>query len=125
METTDWHFYYQKLNKLDLLVRDRKCWENFNQVFMISAKKNDGVDDLKVSGVRKIVSIKTILIFLKRYLFSRTKPGKWQFSRNMVTDQMPKDIAMMCVREQMLEVLSDEVPYELDLVKKKKTYFNS
>ena len=36
----------------------------------------------------------------------------------MVTDQMPKDIAMMCVREQMLEVLPGEVPYELDLVSK-------
>ena len=49
METTDWHLYYKKLNKLDLLVRDRKAWQNFNQVFMISAKTNDGVDDLKVN----------------------------------------------------------------------------
>ena len=48
MQTTDWHLYYQKLNKLDLLVRDRISWPNFNQVFMISAKTNDGVDDLKV-----------------------------------------------------------------------------
>lgn len=49
-------------------------------------------------------------------MFSRAKPGDWQFSRSMVTDQMPKDIAMRCVREQMLNVLPEEVPYELDLV---------
>jgi GTPase Era involved in 16S rRNA processing len=97
-KTTDWHLYYEKLNRLELLVRERKSWPNFNQVFLISAKTNDGVADLK------------------RYLFSRAQPGNWLFSRSLVTDQMPKDIAMMCVREKMLEHLPEEVPYEMDIV---------
>lgn len=53
MHTTDWHLYYQKLSKLNLFVRERKAWPNFNQVFILSAKTNDGVDDLKVSVSQK------------------------------------------------------------------------
>lgn len=64
---------------------------------MVSAKHNDGVDDLK------------------RYLLSRAKPGEWIFSREMLTDQMPQEIAEMCVREKMLESLPEEIPYELGL----------
>ncbi len=44
---------------------------------MVSAKFNDGIDDLK------------------RYMFSRAKPAEWIFSRNMLTDQMPQEIAEM------------------------------
>lgn len=64
---------------------------------MVSAKHNDGVNDLK------------------RYLFTRAKPGKWIFTRNMLTDQMPQEMAEMCVREKMLENMSDEIPYEIGL----------
>lgn len=97
MQTTDWHMYYKKLSSLATLVRGKTYWPYFNQVFMISAKFNDGVDDLK------------------RYMFSRAKPGEWIFSRNLLTDQMPQEIAEMCVREKMLEYLPDEIPYELGL----------
>ena len=95
MLTTDWHVYYKKLSSLSTLVRGKTYWPYFNQVFMISAKFNDGVDDLK------------------RYMFSRAKPGDWIFSRNMLTDQMPQEIAEMCVREKMLDFLPAEIPYEL------------
>jgi len=97
LRTTDWHLYYKKLSTLGLFVREKTYWPYFNQVFMISARQNDGVDDLK------------------RYLFSRAKPADWVFSRNMLTDQMPQEIAEMCVREKLLEHLPDEVPYELSL----------
>lgn len=97
LQTTDWHLYYKKLNSLSLLVRDKTYWPYFSQVFMVSSLMNDGVDDLK------------------RYLFSRAKPANWIFSRNMLTDQMPQEIAEMCVREKMLEVLPDEIPYEIGL----------
>ena len=83
LQTTDWHLYYKKLSSLALLVRGKNHWPYFNQVFMVSAKNNDGVNDLK------------------RYLFARAKPNKWMFSRNMLTDQMPQEIAEMCVREKM------------------------
>lgn len=97
LETTDWHMYYKKLNSLSLLVSGKTYWPYFNQVFMVSAKHNDGVNDLK------------------RYLFTRAKPGKWIFTRNMLTDQMPQEMAEMCVREKMLENMSDEIPYEIGL----------
>ena len=95
LQTTDWHLYYKKLSSLGVLVRGKSYWPYFNQVFMVSAKNNDGIDDLK------------------RYLFARARPNNWVFSRNMLTDQMPQEIAEMCVREKMLEILPDEIPYEL------------
>lgn len=95
--TTDWHMYYKKLSSLSTLVRGKTYWPYFNQVFMISAKLNDGIDDLK------------------RYMFSRARPAEWIFSRSMLTDQMPQEIAEMCVREKMLEYLSEEIPYELGI----------
>lgn len=64
---------------------------------MVSAKMDDGIDELK------------------RYLFSRARPGEWLFSRNLLTDQMPQDIAEMCVREKLLENLEGEVPYEMGI----------
>lgn len=64
---------------------------------MVSAKKDDGVQELK------------------RYLFARAKPGPWLFSRNLLTDQMPIDIAEMCVREKLLENLDGEVPYQVGI----------
>lgn len=97
LQTTDWHLYYKKLSALGLLVREKSHWPYFNQVFMVSAKSNDGVEDLK------------------RYLFSRARPGNWIFTRNLLTDQMPQEIAEMCVREKMLENLENEVPYEIGL----------
>jgi hypothetical protein len=95
--TTDWHLYYKKLSALGVLVREKTYWPYFNQVFMVSSLENDGVDDLR------------------RYLFSRAKPGNWIFSRNLLTDQMPQDIAQQIVREKLLENVQDEVPYFIDI----------
>jgi GTPase Era involved in 16S rRNA processing len=97
LETTDWHLYYKKLSTLGLFVREKAHWPYFNQVFMVSSLLNDGVEELK------------------RYLLSRAKPGDWAFTRNFLTDQMPQEIAEMCVREKLLENLPDEVPYLLGL----------
>lgn len=97
LKTTDWHLYYKKLSALGVLVREKSHWPYFNQVFMISAKNNEGIDELK------------------RYLFSRARPGEWIFSRSLVTDQMPQDIAEMCVREKLLENYDNEVPYEVGI----------
>ena len=97
LQTTDWHLYYTKLSALSMFVREKTYWPYFNQVFMISARMNEGVQDLK------------------RYLFTRARPGNWIFNRNFLTDQMPQEIAEMCVREKLLEHLPDEVPYLLHL----------
>jgi GTPase Era involved in 16S rRNA processing len=97
MKTTDWHVYYKKLSSIGSLIADKTHWPYFNQVFMVSAQQNDGVEDLK------------------RYLLSRARPGEWLFTRNMLTDQLPKDMAEMCVREKLLEHVSGEVPYQIGL----------
>lgn len=78
-------------------MREKTYWPYFNQVFMVSARENDGIDELK------------------RYLLARAKPGEWLFSRNLLTDQMPQDIAEMCVRERMLENLEGEAPYQIGI----------
>jgi hypothetical protein len=72
LKTTNWSLYYSKLSAISLFVRDKTHWPYFNQVFMISAKMNEGVQDLK------------------RYLFTRARPGNWVFHRNFLTDQMPQ-----------------------------------
>jgi hypothetical protein len=97
MNTTDWHLYYAKLSSLSFFVESKTYWPYFNQVFMISAMKNEGVDDLK------------------RYLLSRAKPGPWTFVRSLVTDQLPHEVGLLTVRAKMLEYLSGEIPYELGL----------
>ena len=97
LRTTDWHLYYTKLSALSLFVREKTYWPYFTQVFMVSARMNDGIQDLK------------------RYLLSRARPGNWVFNRSMMTDQMPQDIAEMCVREKLLENLPGEVPYLLHI----------
>ncbi len=97
MNTMDWHLYYRKLSLLGDLIRDKNHWPYFNQVFMVSAAQNDGVDELR------------------RYLLSRARPNPWIFSRCLLTDQMPKDIAENCVRGIMLDKFNNEVPYEVGL----------
>jgi hypothetical protein len=95
--TTNWHVYYKKLSAIDLLIRGKAHWPYFNQVFMVSAQHNDGVEELK------------------QYLLTRAQPGPWQFSRSLATDQVPKDMAEMLIREKMLKYLPNEVPYQLGL----------
>lgn len=97
MQTTDWHLYYQKLSSIGRLIHGQTHWPYFNQVFMTSASQNDGVEDLR------------------RYLLSRAQPGPWVFSRCLLTDQMPRQLAEDCVREKMLEHLPDELGYVLQL----------
>ena len=97
LKTTDWHLYYKKLSSLATLVREKNYWPYFNQVFMISSRTGEGVDELK------------------RYLFARARPGPWQFTRSLVTDQMPHVIAEQCVREKLLEHVPNEVGYQVML----------
>ncbi|XP_054711521.1 GTPase Era, mitochondrial-like [Uloborus diversus] len=78
-------------------VEERKGWPYFSRVFMVSALRNNGVEDLR------------------NYLLSEVVPGNWPFSDNMVTDQHPHEIALMTVREKLLEYLPQEIPYAVDL----------
>ncbi|XP_064112391.1 GTPase Era, mitochondrial-like isoform X3 [Macrobrachium nipponense] len=73
--------------------KDRKGWPYFQDVFMISALKESGVDDLR------------------NYLLSKAYSAPWLFSSKVVTDQNPEEIALMTVREKFLETFKNEIPY--------------
>lgn len=78
-------------------IEHKRGWPLFSQVFMISALKNDGVEDLR------------------NYLLNQVVPHDWVYNRSIVTDQHPHEIALMTVREKLLEYLPNEIPYTLDL----------
>ncbi|XP_078598489.1 GTPase Era, mitochondrial-like isoform X1 [Branchiostoma floridae x Branchiostoma japonicum] len=74
----------------------RQCgWPGFQEVFMMSAKEGQGVDNFK------------------EYLLSMAKPGDWQYSPDFLTDQSEHEIAYHAIREKLLEYLPQEVPYNI------------
>ncbi|CAN7991651.1 unnamed protein product [Ixodes hexagonus] len=76
---------------------EHKGWPNFSRVFMISALDDDGVADVR------------------NYLLRAAQPKDWMYPKELVTDQNPHEIATMIVREKILNHLSKEVPYNLDV----------
>ncbi|GFS40901.1 GTPase Era, mitochondrial [Trichonephila inaurata madagascariensis] len=72
-------------------------WSSFSKVFMVSALKNDGINDLR------------------NYLLNEALPKNWMYNDNIITDQHPHEIALMILREKLLEYLPEEIPYVLDL----------
>ncbi|KAI0983328.1 hypothetical protein GJ496_006219 [Pomphorhynchus laevis] len=94
--TTNYHLYYQKLSHAKAFIQnDPHCWPYFNQVFMVSALRNNGLNELK------------------KYLLSRCKPAQWMFHRDIMTDQYPQDMALLLIREIMFEMLPQEIPYAI------------
>ncbi|KAF8767770.1 GTPase Era like protein [Argiope bruennichi] len=75
----------------------KRGWPSFSKVFMVSALKNDGIDELR------------------NYLLNEAHPGEWIYHSSTVTDQHPHDIALLILREKLLEYLPEEIPYKLDL----------
>ena len=68
-------------------------WPHFSRVFMVSALTEDGIDDLK------------------QYLLSAAKPGDWKFPAHVITTQNPESLVIMTVKEKLLDLLSNELPY--------------
>ena len=91
------------LNKIDAIERPllldvtRRCVEDglYTDVFMISAKSGDGVEDLV------------------RTLVERAQPGPWLFPEDQAVDAPSRVLAAEITREQAMLRLHDEVPYEL------------
>lgn len=73
------------------------CWPHFSTVFMISALNNDGVRDIR------------------NFFLRSAKPSEWMYPFEMVTDQNPHEIATLIVQEKILNHLSREIPYNVDV----------
>ena len=63
METTNWHLYYKKLSQIREFTRGRSTWSYFNQVFMISAKRNHGIAAIRVSSTNEKKNLFDSFIF--------------------------------------------------------------
>ncbi|KAF4524259.1 hypothetical protein B566_EDAN008807 [Ephemera danica] len=70
-------------------------WANFSEIFMVSALTGSGVGDIK------------------EFMLTHAVPGGWVSLRNEFTDQRPREIAEMAVREKLLDHLPKEVPYNI------------
>ncbi|XP_071949930.1 GTPase Era, mitochondrial-like [Antedon mediterranea] len=76
--------------------KGRKGWHLFQKVFMISAKTGDGVQELK------------------EFVIDKATPQEWEYHKKVVTDLSPLQILEDAIREQLLECLEQEIPYNID-----------
>ncbi len=90
------------LNKVDRLETKEKLLElsqritaavAFESVFMISALKGNGVEDIK------------------RYLAGKVPPGPWHYPEDDISDLPLRMLAAEITREKMFNRLHDELPY--------------
>jgi GTP-binding protein Era len=89
------------LNKIDLVQREKLLGTTralfkagcFDEVFMISGLKGDGVADLK------------------RHLAAAMPPGPWLFPEDQLSDAPERWLAAEITREQVFLQLHDELPY--------------
>ncbi|KAG8223302.1 hypothetical protein J437_LFUL001176 [Ladona fulva] len=72
-----------------------KGWPGFECVFMISALKGIGVNDVK------------------DYILQKSIPGFWMYGSNVYTDQKLEEIVVLAIREKLLECLPQEIPYNV------------
>jgi GTP-binding protein Era len=90
------------LNKIDLIPRERllalaqtlNAREKFDETFMISALKGDGVGDLR------------------KALAQRMGPSPWLYPEDQLSDAPLRLLASEITREQIYERLHDELPYQ-------------
>ncbi|XP_050178002.1 GTPase Era, mitochondrial isoform X2 [Myiozetetes cayanensis] len=74
-------------------LKDMKGWPNFQEIFMLAARRGEEVDTLK------------------QYLLMQAKPGPWEFHSDVLTSQSPQEVCDNIIREKVLEYLPLEVPY--------------
>jgi len=95
------------LNKVDLIHKPKllaltkqltNYFPTFKKVFMISAKKGHGVDDVK------------------NYLMENAQEGKWVYPEDDITDVPLKFMASEITREKLFKNLQEELPYSIDVI---------
>ncbi|XP_071443917.1 GTPase Era, mitochondrial [Hetaerina americana] len=80
---------------IDKVVKSQIGWPYFENVFMISALKGDGVD------------------FIKECILQKASPKAWLYPPSVFTDQKVEDLIMLAVREKLLDNLPQEIPYNI------------
>ncbi|XP_054154228.1 GTPase Era, mitochondrial-like [Oppia nitens] len=73
-------------------------WNRFSRVFMTCALTGDGIDDIR------------------QYFLSKAPFHPWRYHRSQVTDQSPRDIIINAIKEKLLDLLPQEIPYKIDSV---------
>lgn len=98
------------LNKVDLIHKPKlleltkeitEYYPDFERVFMISAKKGHGVNDLK------------------NYLTQIAPHGEWVYPEDDITDVPMKFMASEITREKLFNALKEELPYSIDVITEK------
>lgn len=94
------------LNKVDLVKKPKLLeitkqitdyYPDFKEIFMISAKTGEGVDQLK------------------QYLLNQAVEGEWIFKDDEITDAPLKFLASEITREKLFLKLKQELPYSIDV----------
>ncbi|XP_065180138.1 uncharacterized protein LOC135810573 [Sycon ciliatum] len=70
-------------------------WENFEDVFLVSAHTGDGLGKLMVC------------------LHNHAKPNNWMFPSEDVSDMEPQDIVEEVIRDHLFKYLREELPYQI------------
>ena len=92
-----------KYDKILPVIDTYRKVRDFDDIITISAKRGDGVDELK------------------KILKDKLEPGPMYYPEEMVTDQQEKQIVAEIIREKMLNLLDKEVPHGIavEIVKMK------
>lgn len=90
----EWQSFVKKLENCPESAINTTGWSNFQEVFIVSALKDDNVDDLR------------------DYILSCAKPGDWEYHSSIITSESPYKLAENIVWEKMMDYVEFPV-YEL------------
>ncbi|KAK0174644.1 hypothetical protein PV327_010398 [Microctonus hyperodae] len=83
----------QELLKIVDTLTSEKGWSNFADIFMVSALKADGTDDLR------------------KYLLESAKSRDWEYNHDTVSDESSETIIEQTVRAKFMDFMEQELPY--------------
>ncbi|XP_034942217.1 GTPase Era [Chelonus insularis] len=86
------------LNIITSIKNTKKTFPDFSDYFMISALKDDGIDDLR------------------EYFFNLAIPRKkWSYQENEICSDPPQVLIRRAVRAKLMDELPNEIPYDLKI----------
>uniref|UniRef100_A0A2H8TN51 GTPase Era, mitochondrial n=2 Tax=Melanaphis sacchari TaxID=742174 RepID=A0A2H8TN51_9HEMI len=83
--------------KLEKTVKQSIGWENFKDVFMVSAIHSLGSSDIE------------------DYLVQKSKPSPWMFPKDVLTDKEDYKLVVHMIESILYDFLPNEVPYNLEV----------